>query len=133
MDLYDHVTSSRRAHLQDSFFRIPAESKMLDLSLATGALTDSLNFASLDELDPSLGMLCQPDAVCIAESGACNIGSVYYTSLNTVLALQLKTSSCFVCARLPWRFGHKLATARQKLAASRQCASGCWSDRLSQS
>lgn len=34
---------------------------MLDLALATGALTDSLNFASLDELDSSLGMLCQPE------------------------------------------------------------------------
>lgn len=47
-----------RDHQQSSPTRIPAErnSQLLDRNLVETALSRSLDFASLDELDPSLGM-----------------------------------------------------------------------------
>ena len=45
-----------RERQQTSPTRIPAEhSQLLDRNLVESALTKSLDFASLDELDPSLG------------------------------------------------------------------------------
>ena len=81
---------------------------MLDVESTNTALTQSLDFASLDELDPSLGTLacaCQPSCSLCRRTMICYGTQIFHYTL------QLKISSFTVSVKHHWRSAHRQGAA----------------------